>query len=121
MELVLEREVFSYPVYERRNPFKSLLAGSADGPLFEELTLLGILHSPDPDLSVALLGAGELARGGGDVASSSRTYRVRRGDVLGNIRVLEIRPALVVFDVREFGLSEQKTLELKRPMGGDTR
>lgn len=79
-ELVFEREVFAYPAFQRRDPFDPLVDEQASGPRFEQLTLLGIIHSPDPSQSVALLGVGvefneegglqvQQGRGGVDVES----------------------------------------------------
>ncbi len=118
-ELVFEREVFSYPAFTRRNPFKPLVSDDDSGPRFEELRLLGVVMSPDPDLSVALVGVGtenftpEAA--GGD---QYQTYRLRRGMVLGNTRILEIQRMRVIVEVEEFGLTEQRELELQRPNEG---
>lgn len=109
-ELVFEREVFSYPSFDRRNPFRPLVGAGDGGPRFEELRLLGILQSANPELSVALLGAG------GD-----ETFRVRQGQTLGNSRIVEIRRSSVIVDVTEFGLTEQRVLELQRPNSGGSR
>ncbi len=119
-DLIFEREVFTYPEYQRRNPFQSLLASDDQGPLFEDLILLGVLFSSDPQRSVALLGEGAGGGAGGE-SQTLRTFRVRRGDSLGNIRIVEIEPTRVLVDVQEFGLSEQRVLELKRPSEGGSR
>lgn len=120
--LVFEREVFTYPEYSRRNPFRSLLLTDESGPLFEDLNLLGIVYSDDPSASVALLGVGDPEQAGEPGRKGGfQTYRVRRGNVLGNSRILAIQPTRVIFQVTEFGLSEQRVLELKRPSQGDSR
>jgi hypothetical protein len=110
--LVFEREVFVYPTYQRRNPFTPLLTGDEAGPRFEELRLIGVLFSSDPAKSVALFGPRVASEG------PMQTYRVRRGDTLGNIRVLEIQRSRVVVEVVEFGLTEQRIMELQRPGQG---
>ena len=46
------------------------------------------------------------------------TYRVRRGDRLGNIRILQIQGTRVVVEVEEFGMREQRIMELQRPGQG---
>jgi len=122
-ELVFEREVFSYPQFERRNPFVPLVGSAEGGPRFEDLILLGVVLSPNPDASVALFGSrGELQAVAQDPRQAQeqlpRTYRVRRGDVLGNVRVLEIQRTRVVVEVNEFGLTEQRVMELQRPGQG---
>jgi hypothetical protein len=117
--LVSEREVFTYPTFERRNPFVRVLSGSEGGPRFEELELIGVIFSPNPDLSVALFGP----RGGGEAEGAPqqrarRNFRARRGQVLGNVRILEIHQTRVVVEVEEFGLTEQRIMELQRPGEG---
>lgn len=115
-ELVFQREVFAYPSFERRNPFTPLVGAGDGGPRFEELSLLGIIHSQDPQLSVALLsGRGGGGQGGGVL---TQTYRVRQGQTLGNSRVLDIQPSRVIVEVTEFGITEQRVLELQRPAEG---
>jgi hypothetical protein len=115
--LVSEREVFYYPRYERRNPFAPLLIGDEAGPRFEEIQLMGIVFSSDPALSVALFGpkggvTGLLGMAAQEAASL--TYRVRRGDRMGNVRILEIQRTRVVVEVEEFGLTEQRIMEVRR-------
>jgi len=114
VDLVFEREVFFYPRYERRNPFAPLLSGDESGPRFEEIQLIGIIYSSNPDLSVASFGPRPGQEGGAAVQS----YRVRRGDTLGNVRILEIQQKRVVVQVEEFGMTEQRIMELKRPGQG---
>jgi len=115
--LVFEREVFFYPQYERRNPFRSLASGRESGPRFEEVTLVGIVFSPNPDLSLAVLGPRGQG-GGGTQPARGRSFRERKGDSLGNFRILEIQPTRVVVEVEEFGLTEQRIMELRRPGQG---
>lgn len=113
--LVFEREVFFYPQYERRNPFAPLLEGEEGGPRFEGLRLLGILASSDPRASVALLGPRMEQT---NDPSRARTYRVRQGDRIGNIRILQIQETRIVVEIEEFGMTEQRIMELPRPGQG---
>ena len=113
-ELVFEREVFAYPSFDRRSPFRSLVGDTASGPRFEQVRLRGVIWSTDPARSVALFsgaptGTGENAR--------VETRRLRRGESWGNIRVVEIQQDRVVVDVNEFGLTERRVLELTRRRG----
>jgi len=113
--LVFDREVFGYPTFERRNPFVRVVSGSEGGPRYEELQLIGVIFSPNPAVSVAVFGprgAGPEAAGGGQQAG--RTFRARLGDQLGNVRILEIQLTRVVVEVEEFGLTEQRIMELQR-------
>ena len=114
-ELVFEREVYSYPTYGRRNPFEPLTSGDGQGPRFEDLRLLGVIFSSNTSASVALLGV--------DVTSGAAgtTYRVRRGDRLGNTRILSIQRDRVLVEVEEFGLTEQRQLQVRRPREGGSR
>ena len=47
-ELVFDREVFEYPSFQRRNPFRTLVGNVAGGPRFEQIRLRGIIWSADP-------------------------------------------------------------------------
>lgn len=158
-QLVFEREVFNYPGYQRPNPFKAAVEEEEVGPRFEDLILLGVIYSPDPDLSVALLGEGiayneqgrlQVERGQGGVqvggregsappaaqdtaaqgqggqqaqggqasdilGSGYKTYRVRQGDQLGNMRILEIQRMRVIVEVEEFGITERREFVLRTP------
>lgn len=106
VQLVFEREVFSYPAYERRNPF-SPLTGDESGPRFEQLRLTAVLMSPAPGQSIAMLASGS--------GESLSTWRVRQGEVLGNMRVISIQPRAVVVEVDEFGVRERRTIEMPLP------
>jgi hypothetical protein len=102
-KLAFDREVFAYPAEGRRDPFKPLGGGpGSSGPLFQDLALRGIIFSPDARRSVALVQVG-----------GRRTFRLRRGDIIGNARVLEIQPLRVRFAVENFGRVSNETLELR--------
>ena len=106
--LVYEREVFSYPGGERRDPFEPLTQNNQLGPRFDQLSLQGIIHSSVAGESLALL------RGGED-----RVFRVRVGDVVGNSRVIEIGPTRVVMAVETFGSIRQEILEMPQRGGAE--
>ena len=116
-ELVFEREVFAYPTFERRNPFRPLVGTAGNGPRFEQVRLRGIIWSADPRRSVALFGMGS-APVQPDTTGIPNTRRLRVGESWGNMRVTQIDKDRVVVSVEEFGLSEQKVLELNRRRGG---
>lgn len=125
-QLVFEREVFDYPDYERRNPFRPLVTAEAGGPRFERVRLMGIIYTADPARSVALFGTGAARPQPGQAVQSGETQRLRVGESWGNMRVLEIQATRVIVEVTEFGLTEQRTLELARPsergtQGGGSR
>jgi hypothetical protein len=112
IELVYDREVFTYPSFDRRNPFRPLTGEASVGPRFEDLVLMGRIISSNPASSIALVGARQPGTGQGD--TPARTYRLRVGDVLGNTRLLEIRDQMVLLEVEEFGLRETRVLDLVR-------
>jgi len=117
LALVFEREVFVYPEYARRNPFKTLLTVDGGGPRFESLLLLGILFSPFAGESVALFGEGTRAVDGAGtitVELTGDTYRVREGDTLGSVTIRLIERAQVTVELVEFGLTESRVVELSR-------
>ncbi|MGE0705487.1 MAG: hypothetical protein AB7P22_16290, partial [Vicinamibacterales bacterium] len=107
-----------YPTYQRRTPFRPLVGTQGTGPRFEQVTLRGIIWSVDPKRSVALFGVGAAAQGGGADAPAGETKRLRAGESWGNMRVSEIQKDRVIVAVEEFGLSENKTLELTKKRGG---
>lgn len=101
-KLVFDREVYSYASSARRDPFKALVGKESLGPLFDDLKLKGIIFSGDANLSIALIQDG-----------SKRLYRMRRGEVIGNSRVVEIKPLAVRFAVENFGMVKYEVLELR--------
>jgi hypothetical protein len=102
IQLVFEREIFSYAGGERRDPFRSLADQGGIGPLFDDLKLRMIIHSDQPGQSVALV-----------VDGSKKVYRLRKGDVVGNATVLDINAERVTFSVEDFGNRRQEVLDLK--------
>ena len=100
---VYEREVFTYPSLGRRDPFRPLNAGEQIGPQFEDLQLSGVLFNPAIG-SVATL----------TDQKSGRRYRVREGDMLGEVRVTAIRTDEVDFMITSFGISRRETLTVKK-------
>jgi hypothetical protein len=120
-ELVFEREVFQYPSFERRNPFMPLVAAD-QGPRFDQLRLMGIIHSDDPTLSVAVLGTSMVSTSedGSTVSvGKGKAWYLKVGQSVGNVRIIEIRTDQVVVEVAEYGLTEQKIMQLEtRRLGG---
>ena len=103
VRLVYEREVYGYDAGNQRDPFAPLVGEGVDmGPTFADLQLRGIIYSTGRGQSIALVHdrAGNL-------------YRARRGDIIGNATVLEIRPLEVLFVVEDFGQTRQELLRLK--------
>ncbi|NJD19984.1 MAG: hypothetical protein FIA95_11980 [Gemmatimonadetes bacterium] len=121
-ELVFEREVFTYPRLQRRNPFRALSGVSQGAPRFEELRVVGIIYSDRPSESVAVLGTSTVEYS--EDASTATvqpgvSWYLKVGQSVGNIRVVAIRREQVVVDVEEFGITEQKIMQLQtRRLGG---
>ncbi|MGE5144395.1 MAG: hypothetical protein ACM3OA_13240 [Acidobacteriota bacterium] len=102
--LSLSREIFSYQG-AGRDPFLSLLKSGDIRPLITDLKLVTIIYDERyAARSVAVLR---------DISTTKR-YRVRTGDVLGRLRVTQIKPRDVVFTIQEFGFERQATLSLAK-------
>lgn len=102
--LDLSREVFAYRG-AGRDPFRSLLKSGAVRPLPQDLRVVGITYDPRyPQRSVAVLN---------DVVGMKR-YTVRPGDVIGRVRIVEVRTTEVIAVVQEFGVDRQVVLPLRR-------
>jgi hypothetical protein len=100
----LVREVFAYEG-GGRDPFLSLLKSGDVRPLIADLKVVTIVYDQRfPGRSVAVLR---------DVTTKKR-YRVKTGDIVGRLKVTQIRPRDVVFTVQEFGFERQETLSLAK-------
>lgn len=104
VKLIYDREVYIYPGDGRRDPFRPLVGADREAmdPRFEDLVLRGIIFSPKPGRSMALL-----------TDPSGKIFRVREGDVVGNARIALIEALRVVFEVETFGVQRREQLELK--------
>ncbi|MXX68696.1 MAG: pilus assembly protein PilP [Gemmatimonadales bacterium] len=103
---IYEREVFTYPAFDRRDPFRPLHLDTLAGPRFGDLTLAGVLYNPQLR-SVAIL----------TDRSTGRRYRARERDTIGAARVVRIRMEEVDFVITTFGVSRQETLRARRERG----
>ncbi len=100
----LLREVFAYEG-GGRDPFMSLLKSGDVRPLISDLKLTTIVYDGRFGArSVAILR---------DI-TNRRIYRVKTGDIVGRLKVTQIRPREVVFTVQEFGFERQETLSLAK-------
>lgn len=100
----LQREVFAYEG-GGRDPFMSLLRSGEVRPLISDLKLTTIVYDGRyAARSVAVLR---------DI-TNRRLYRVKTGDIVGRLKVTQIRPREVVFTVQEFGFERQETLSLTK-------
>lgn len=105
--VVYRREVFDYPAGGRRNPFDPMDTGETSGPRLADLTLTGILYSPDSGSVVVLVDPG-----------TGRRYRLRAGDRVGKARLVEVAPGRAVFRVEAFGFDRRTVLRLEQDEEG---
>lgn len=103
-----ERDSFEYEAGEMRNPFLSPRRKAPQGPRLGDLALLGVIVDLEEDDAVALLRA--------EGSHASRTFRVRRGDELGEVRVIAVRPDRVIVAVED--REGEAEIVLPRPSGG---
>ena len=101
--ITYNREVYNYQGGPR-DPFTSLLTDASTQTSINDLRLVSILYD----------------RGGRSVAvvrekNSTSPRRLRRGDTIGRLRVIQIREYEVVFQLEEFGFELQEVLTLQRP------
>ncbi len=100
----LSREVFAFRG-TGRDPFLSLLKSGDVRPLPQDVRVTGITFDPRyPQRSVATL----------QDTTYGRRYTIRVGDVIGRIRIVEIRATEVVAVVEEFGVDRQLVLPVRR-------
>jgi hypothetical protein len=122
-ELVFEREVFDYPSFTRRNPFRPWDAGLAgnEGIRFEDLSLIGIMYSPDAVNSVAVVSTGGVTVNEDGTTSpvAGDAFYLKVGQRIGNTTVVQIRRDAVLVDVQEFDAVERRTMNfVSRRQGG---
>jgi hypothetical protein len=120
-ELIFEREVFQYPSFTRRNPFRPLLAADESGPRYEQLSLIGIMLSADPATSVAVVSTGgvTVAEDGTLSPVAGDAYYLKVGERIGNVVVREIHRDRVEVTVTEFDEQIPRTMVFasRRPGG----
>ncbi|MBI1723742.1 MAG: hypothetical protein HYR48_07530 [Gemmatimonadetes bacterium] len=98
------REVFSYQG-GTRDPFQTLITSSEVRPTIEDLRLVSVVYDARYGNSVAVVRE----------EGNPRPHRLRRGNQIGRLRVIQIRQHAVVFQVEEFGFERQEVLSLSRP------
>ena len=120
-ELVFAREVFDYPVFDRRNPFARLSANAAGGPRFDQIGLRTIIFSSNPQQSIAIFstGGGAALEPGADATMEIQlddivTRRLRPGQSWGNMRLISVQRDRVVVEVEEFGIAETREMMIPR-------
>jgi hypothetical protein len=100
-EVGFRREAFSYERSARRDPFLSLLHSNDLRPMINDLKLVAVLYDP-VGRSWAVMR---------DMTTKEQ-YRVKVGQQLGRMRVIQIHPKSVTFTIEEIGFSRQQTLAL---------
>jgi type II secretory pathway pseudopilin PulG len=103
-EIEVMRETFAYSGGSR-DPFASLLNGSAAGPEIADLDLVGVYQDlRSSSNSVVVLRE----------KATAKRHKLRVGDQLGRARLVQIRPRDAVFTIRDFGFERQETLSLRK-------
>jgi len=97
------REVFHYSGGSR-DPFLTLISSSDVRPTINDLRLVSVIYDPRYGRSVAVV-----REEPGDII-----HRLKRGDTVGRLHVLQIREYEVVFQIEEFGFERQEVLTLQR-------
>jgi hypothetical protein len=98
-EIEVMRETFAY-AGGSRDPFASLINGSATGPEIADLDLVGVYQDlRSSDNSVVVLRE----------KATAKRHKMRVGDQLGRARLVQIRPRDAVFTIRDFGIERQET------------
>lgn len=103
VDVTYQREVFTYPTGGRPDPFRAPQVGAGTGPHFEDLSLAGLIYAPEVG-SVAIL----------KDRSTGERHRVRDGERLGSVRVVEIRRDAVVFSVTGVAGPRREVLQATR-------
>jgi len=92
-----------------------------DGGAFADIEVLGIIHHEVPRYSLVVLRTGTVPDGGfGAVGPGSfepSTHRLRMGDVLGPLRIVQVLQRRVVVDVTDPGGVTRRILEIPRATG----
>ena len=95
------REAFDYDRGNARDPFVSLLNTSDLRPVLSDLHLIGVLYDVNGRRSVAVMRD-----------KTGQLYKASVGQVLGRMRVAQIKPRSVIFTIEEFGFNRQDSLVL---------
>ena len=103
-EIEVMRETFAY-AGGTRDPFASLINGSASGPEIADLDLVGVYQDlRSSSNSIVVLRE----------KATAKRHKMRVGDQLGRARLVQIRPRDAVFTIRDFGFERQETLSLRK-------
>ena len=103
-EMEVMRETFTYQG-ATRDPFNSLVTGLSVGPELADLLLVGIYEDMrTPSNSVVVLREKQ----------GEKRHKLRTGDELGRIRLVQIRSREAVFKIQDLGFERQETLSLRK-------
>ena len=120
--LVLEREAYTYPAGGRRNPFLPVTTASRPTGV-EGVTLLGIIHHPDPAYRIAVIGfrdGGADPAGGEGAAAASAVSRLRVGEEHAGTRIVAIEIDHVAVETEAPGGTVPSVLSMPRAARGGT-
>lgn len=120
--LVLERERFTYQGHGRRDPFQPRAEARMGGGALAGLQVVGVIHHEIPRHSLVVLRTETDPDGGLGVAGprplEPSTHRLRTGDTLGPLRIVQILHRRVVVDVTDQEGVTRRIFEAPRSTGG---
>ena len=120
--LSFRRELFTYMSDNRRDPFSPPGASLTSNPMVGGVRLLGIIHHPDPRLSVVLLEVAQRSEEDGEGATTAEApvtgVRLRIGDSVGGNSVVEIHPDHVVVETASPSGVNRRILGISSEEGG---
>ena len=123
----LEREVFTYVVAGRRDPFLAPSPPVTAAARFHGVRLLGIISHHDPRRSIALIRVHEEEQSGADGVGSGpgsnggESHRARIGDRIGNLRIMAIGTQQVVVALDGPAGTSRRIIELDSEARSDSR
>lgn len=123
-----EREVFTYVVAGRRDPFLPLSPPVAAATRFHRVRLLGIISHHDSRRSIALIrfhAEEEQSRADGDGSgpgsNAGESHRASIGDRIGNLRIMAIGTQQVVVALDGPAGTSMRIIELDSETRSDSR
>ena len=104
----------------RQRELPKLSPADSGGPRYEQLTLIGIMFSPDRAASVAVLTTGGVALNEDGTTSPlpGDAYYRKEGESIGNVTVISIRRDRVEVLVSEFDDQVPRTMSIASRLTG---
>ncbi len=103
-EMEVMRETFAYQGGPR-DPFNSLISGASSGPELADLQLVGVYEDLDNPANTVVILREKVG---------SKRHKMRVGDRIGRLRLVQIRSRDAVFMIQDLGYERQETLSLRK-------